>query len=75
MRVSVGGGILQEASVDLAAGRKAAALAQRTRRLENKRLDCLVYPQAFTCSCRYQCSVRLAMLVFRARKTMIIEVQ
>ena len=36
MRVSVGGGILQGDSVDLAAGRKAAALARRTRQLEKK---------------------------------------
>ena len=43
MRVSVGGGFLQGASVDLVAGRKAAALSRRTRRLERKilRLPCL----------------------------------
>ena len=78
MWVSVGGGILQGASVDLAAGRKAAALARRTRHLEKmKYSDCLVSPPAFTCSYGYgyQGSARLAMLVSRARKIMIIEVQ
>ena len=37
MRAIVGGGILQGASVDLAAGRKAAALARRNPHLEKRR--------------------------------------